>query len=273
MKKLFLLSLILITLFCLTGCGKKTNETLINSNSDSTPSISSPSPEPTKNYLTQYQIPILMYHYIRDFNDPNDQTGTNLSVSPKRFDEQLIWLEQNNYQTVSMDYIEKPYELSDGKKPIVITFDDGYRDAYTDAYPILKKHNMTGTFYLIYNFSQKNDANYLTWDMAKNMAENNMQLGSHTLSHPNLIQVSTTNLKKEIEESKQKIQEQTGVNINHFCYPSGKYNNDVITTLKSADYKTAVTTKSGITNQDSALFELPRIRMTNSTNLEITLEK
>ena len=272
MKKIFLLSLVFFSLFCLTGCEKKSSETATNSNSNNEALTPSPSPEPTKNYLTEYQIPILMYHYIRDFNDPNDQTGTNLSVSPNRFDEQLTWLEQNNYQTVSMDYVEKPYELPDNKKPIVITFDDGYRDAYTNAYPILKKHNMTGTFYLIYNFSQKNDDNYLTWDMAKEMASNNMELGSHTLSHPNLVQASATNLKKEIEESKQKIQEQTNTDINHFCYPSGKYNNDVITALKSANYKTAVTTKSGIANQNSDLFELPRVRMTNATNLKMSLK-
>lgn len=247
-----------------------------NSKNNSSPSTESPktqdsNPELERKTIDAYRIPILMYHYIRDFDDPNDQIGTNLSVSPSTFDKQLSWLKDNGYQSVNPDYLLNPYALE--HKPIILTFDDGYNDAYTNAFPILKKDGFIATFYLITNYIENSNPDYLTWDQAKEMKRANMNIGSHTLTHPDLAKSTDAQMDKEVSESKKILESTIGGATSDFCYPSGKYDTRTITTLKKYGYKTAVTVKSGIANQESNLFELPRIRMTNNTNLSSVLEK
>lgn len=223
--------------------------------------------EPEK--LNKYQVPILMYHYIRNFDDPNDEIGTKLSVSPEKFDEQLGWLKKNDYQTVSPDYLLNPVKLDN--KPIILTFDDGYKDAYTNALPILRKYGFIATFYIITTYINNND-NYMTWNEIIELKNAGMNIGSHTLTHPSLDKSYDERVDKEVEESKKIIEEKIGIPILDFCYPSGKYDKRTINKLKEAGYKTAVTVHNGITDQNSDLFELPRIRMNNDTNLELTLQ-
>lgn len=267
MKKLILILIISLTLvaiyFLLVNKNDSTNQV----------NLSTTSPNPTSlptATLTKFKVPILMYHYIRDYHDTNDQIGIDLSVSPEKFAEQLNWLKNNGYQTVSPNYLTKPYAIS--YKPVILTFDDGYRDAYTDAYPILKSFEFTATFYLITDYIEKNNPQYLSWDMAREMIQNNMNIGSHTLSHPDLAKSTADRANLEIVESKKLIAEKTGVTISDFCYPSGKYNQEIIEMVKNAGYKTAVTVKQGIADQDSNFFELSRIRMKNNTNLEKILK-
>lgn len=211
--------------------------------------ISYPKPE-------SYDVPILMYHYIR--NAENESAlGKNLSVSPASFEDQLKWLKENNYETIKVSDLADP-ELKaiskiiyDKKKPIVLTFDDGYEDAYTAALPIIQKYEFTGTFYIIRNSVGK--AEYMNQTQIDKMAKAGMEIGSHTLSHIDLSTADDADQRKQIFESK--------VDATSFCYPSGKFNDTTMSLVKEAGYTTAVTTKSGIANQSSNLFELPRIRM------------
>lgn len=216
-----------------------------------------------------YQVPILMYHYIRDWNQPEDKTGIKLSVSPINFDKQIKWLKDNNYQTVNLDYLIKPYAISD--KPVILTFDDGYRDAYTNAYPILKKYGFIGTFYIITDVA--NDPAYMTWDMIKEMKNNGMNFGSHTATHPDLSKATNSQIDYQLTTSTNTLKTELGKDITDFCYPSGKYNDYVIAKLKELGYKTATTTHTGISDQNSNLFELPRLRIENDANLKTKLEQ
>lgn len=224
------------------------------------------SPEP----ITEYQVPILMYHYIRDFSDPNDELGAKLSVSPETFAEQLQWLKDNGYQTVNPDYLLTPYALP--LKPVILTFDDGYRDAYTVAYPILKKYDFAATFYIITDYIEKGNPRYLAWDQVREMKAGGMNIGSHTLTHPDLEKCTTDRVNRELVDSKKLIEDKIGSEVTDFCYPSGKYNQEIVTQVENAGYKTATTVKSGIADQDSKLFELPRFRIQNETNLENILK-
>lgn len=240
-------------------------------NSITISSTSTPSSTPTnKETITTYQVPILMYHYVRDFNDPSDKVGTNLSVSPKALANQLEWLKSNGYQTVNPDYLINPYKMD--SKPIILTFDDGYRDAYTDAYPILKKYDSVATFYIITDYINKGNSNYVSWDMVQEMKKGNMNFGSHTLTHPDLEKCTTDRVNRELRDSKKLIEDKIGSAVTDFCYPSGKYNQEIITQVESAGYKTATTVKNGVADQDSELFELPRIRVQDDTNLESRLK-
>lgn len=224
-------------------------------------------PEPTTiNYPKpeSYNVPILMYHYIR--NAENESAlGKNLSVSPASFSDQLKWLKENNYESIKVSDLTDP-ELKaiskiifEKKKPIILTFDDGYEDAYITALPIMQKYEFTGTFYIIRNSVGK--AEYMNQTQIDKMAEVGMEIGSHTLSHIDLSTADTTDQRKQIFESK--------LNASTFCYPSGKFNDTTVSLVKEIGYTTATTTKSGIANQDSNLFELPRIRMQDFSGIAL----
>lgn len=210
-------------------------------------------------------VPILMYHYIRDYHDPNDSIGTNLSVSPATFDSQMTYLSQNNYISISPSDLANKIKIPADKKPIIITFDDGYLDAYTSAYPILTKHNFFGVFYIITNNIGK--GNFLTGEQIVELDSNKMIIGSHSKTHPDLTKISNNDINNQLIDSKQYLETLLSHSVSDLCYPSGKYNDDVTLLVKSTGYLTAVTTGPNIANILSNPLALPRLRIQNTTNL------
>jgi peptidoglycan/xylan/chitin deacetylase (PgdA/CDA1 family) len=199
-----------------------------------------------------------MYHYIR-VADPTDTLGVALSVTPQNFDAQMKWLKDNNFSSIHLADLADPEKqvisqtYANHKKPVVVTFDDGYDDAYTAAFPILKKYELSGTFFIIRAFVGRSE--YATQAQIDEMAAAGMEIGSHTLNHLNLSTIVSLLAKDQIVDSKQSAEV--------FCYPSGRYNSETVQIVKDAGYMAAVTTKGGIANQDSSLFELPRLRIEN----------
>jgi len=262
MKRLYLIYLLvgLIGLFLiivgLMTWQNRENQTTINTTSIKTSKTETPPITYPK--ATTYNVPILMYHYIRVAPE-GDTLGQGLSVTPENFALQMAWLKTENYASVKVSDLTDPDKkeiskiLAEGQKPIAITFDDGYEDAFTAAYPVLKKDGFTGTFYIIRNFVGRSE--YMNQTQIDELSSAGMEIGSHSLDHPNLEKLSIDNQKKQIFDSKNSAAT--------FCYPAGKYNNDTVALVKEAGYLTAVTTKSGIANQDSNLFELPRVRIKN----------
>ncbi|TSC97079.1 MAG: polysaccharide deacetylase, partial [Candidatus Berkelbacteria bacterium Licking1014_2] len=173
-------------------------------------------------------VPILMYHYIRDYNNPADKTGSNLSVSPANLEKQLETIIAAGYQTITFADIFANRTLPE--KPIILTFDDGYRDGYDAAFPLLKKHQANAVFFTISNEINVN-SRYLTDGQIKEMKEAGMEFGNHTLSHPNLTKLDNQRLAAEIKDSKK----ETTI----FCYPGGQYDNRVIDQVKAAGYLAA----------------------------------
>lgn len=246
----------LIGLFLLNNQSKnKTHQNIIG-NTQAKPSPEPTTPKPTYSKIKTYKIPVLMYHYIR-IADPADTLGVGLSVKPANFAKQMNWLAENNYETIKLEALADPEKkeisriIAEGKKPIVITFDDGYEDAYNKALPILQKNKFIGTFFIIRDFTTRDE--YATQIQIDKMAKAGMEIGSHTLSHKDLAKNSIEVDRKQIFDSK--------LDATVFCYPSGKFNEDAVNLVKEAGYKVAVTTAHGIVNQDSNLLELPRIRI------------
>src|SRR5438105_5274459 len=97
------------------------------------------------------RVPILMYHYIRVNPDPRDRVGYNLSVTPDDFRRQMDWLELNGYHPVTLEDL-RGYLLGNGglpSRPVVLTFDDGYRDLFSAAFPILLRHQFKAVAYVV----------------------------------------------------------------------------------------------------------------------------
>jgi len=236
----------------------------ISTTSDSTKPVTPAKPTASES-LQNVQIPILMYHYVRTVDDPTDTAGITLSVTPERFAQQLDLIADRGYTTTTLEAI------SQGKipdKPIILTFDDGYEDFYTNAYPALKARGMTAILYVIVD---KNSSQYMSQNQILEISQNNIEIGSHTLSHPNLIVMSIEEATNEITQSKTKIEEIIGKKVTSFCYPSGRYNDQISEIVKNSGYLFAVTTNSGMAKFNS-VFDLQRYRINADTNVSAYLK-
>lgn len=209
--------------------------------------------------LSNMQLPILMYHHIRDYSSPTDNIGTNLSVSPAKFSQQLDLIQSLGYETMTLSGLK-----SSTKKPIILTFDDGYENFYINAYPELKKRGMVAVSFIIVNDIGKSD--YMTKDQIKEINDNGIEIGSHTLSHPDLSVSSAEKQKTEITDSKSRLEHILSKTIYSICYPAGKYNTETLKIVSDAGFKYAVTTKSGISKFDNSL-ELNRYRVNTDTSI------
>jgi len=236
-----------------------TEESIDNQPAEIVQKESLPEPKPIPK---SESIPIVMYHHIRDYDVENDSIGTNLSLSPSKFEEQLAWLKNNGYKTITFDN----FSSGSDNKSIILTFDDGYKDAYTNAYPLLKKYGFSGVFYIITSFIGRDDT--LAESQIKEMSVGGMIIGSHTQTHIDLEKSTVNTISSQLSESKNILENITGAKITDFCYPSGRYNEQSPKNLENSGFKTAVTTESP-TNADqfSNLFLLPRIRINHNDSI------
>jgi peptidoglycan/xylan/chitin deacetylase (PgdA/CDA1 family) len=220
--------------------------------------VVTPAPRPRSTTV----IPILMYHYVRGVADPKDQVGINLSVKPANFDAQMQYLADNGYTTLTMQEV---YEILNGQKtlpakPIALTFDDGYRDFYTNAWPILQKHGFKATNYVVTDFIGQE--NYLTWPMLQELdTTGRIEIGAHSRSHSDLRAISGERRWDEIIGSKSILEQGLGHPIGAFCYPAGFHNAAVIADVKRANFLTATTVEPGTKQNLQFAHALPRIRV------------
>ena len=206
-------------------------------------------------------IPILMFHYVREVDKTKDLLGYNLSITPDSFEKILQDLTQKGYHTIHVADILNQ-EVPD--RSIVITFDDGYEDFYTTAWPLLKKYNFTASQAII---TGKMDGNqYMTPEQVKEIDKAGIEILSHTVNHRDLEKYSHQN--EEIKESKKYLENLLQKPVIGFVYPSGKYNNETLRLLQENGYKFALTTKPGDADLNNNLFELHRIQVDNRVELD-----
>lgn len=221
-------------------------------------------------------VPILMYHKVSP--DPSDG-GLGLRVPVSTFTAQMEFLKSRGYTTISLsrlfDFLEKGRALP--KKPIVITFDDGYRDNYRYAYPVLKHFGFTATIFLVvddiggYNvFDLANGeppVPMLNWAEIAEMAKAGFEFGAHTLTHPYLTKIPKTQAWHEIAGSKYELERRLGRTIEFFAYPYGDMDRSVMELVKEAGFRGAASTIQGFSNQRPDYFALKRIRVRGDYSL------
>ncbi len=203
-----------------------------------------------------------MYHSIS-----NDRS--HLSVSVKNFENQIEYLSKSGFNSISFNEIHKKI-----KKPIIITFDDGYKDNIINALPILKKYNFVSTCFVVSDLiggSNKWDEGHKNYVYKELLTRNDliewlshgMSIGSHGKSHISLTSLNEEQIKHEIYNSKITIQDFIGSNIDSFSYPFGQINNFSANTVKEV-YKFGVTTvRSRFNTLKHKKFYIPRIHMSN----------
>jgi len=219
---------------------------------------------------SQVSVPILMYHYVSELPPDADQYRVNLTVEPDDFTDQLQYLSDAGYHAITLNdlylHLTQSYPLPD--KPVILTFDDGYRDAYDVVFPLLLEFGFTGTFFILATPAHFESPQYLTWAQMQEMAEAGMEIQAHGRDHVDLRGQSYDYLVYQTVGVQEAIHYHTGQLPRFFCYPSGRYDGDVIAVLQSAGYWGAVTTAWGTTHSADTLFEMHRIRIPGNIPLE-----
>lgn len=213
-------------------------------------------------------VPIAMFHYIRSVAKNQDALGYNLSTDPNLFESELKWLKENGFATIHLANISLE---GVPEKSIALTFDDGYEDFYTEAWPRLKKYGFTASIGII--VGRIDQSGYLTSDQIKELAESGIEIMSHSLTHPDLTKIDSEDLQKEIFDSKEQLEGKFGQKIFGFVYPSGKYNDSVSSAASRTGYGFALTTDPGIADLFGNHFKLKRVRIDNRDNLEEFISK
>lgn len=207
-------------------------------------------------------VPILMYHVIQA---PTASTPfPDLYVAPSVFAAQMRWLAHHHFHAVTLREV---YDYWHGaplpSRPVVISFDDGFRNQYSKALPILAHHHWEGTLNLaLSHFAQHGWG--LGARMINAMIRNDWELDSHTMTHANLPGLRAGQLSYQVARSRNVLRKRFAVPVDFFCYPGGAYNSTVIAAVRHAGYLGATTTQPGFARWDEP-WTLNRIRVTNST--------
>lgn len=234
-------------------------------------------PQPTPSYAPTpdgetrtLRVPVLMYHYLSVPPADADIYRRDLSVPPALFAEHLDRLLAEGYTTIS------PYDLVEAlqrggelpEKPILITFDDGYRDNYENAFPLLRERRMQATIFVVTDFIDEERPAYLTWEMAREMLDNQIAIESHGRNHAGLAEKDDDYLVWQALGSLETIEYELGVRPRFVSYPAGEYDQGTIDLFSSAGYWGGFTTEQGTEQSNAAPFELERIRVRNATTAD-----
>lgn len=218
------------------------------------------------------RIPILMYHSVSEPGADSRHPYFGTVTSPAVFERQMRYLHESGFQTLSPADVFANGETSIRlvRKPVIITFDDGFRDFYTNAQPILAKYGFTAIVYLPTAYIQKTTTTFkgldcLTWNEVRELSRAGVLFGSHTVTHPILKEVSHDQLEAELRDSKSTIENELGFAIDSFAYPYAypQHNREFVQRLRSvlidAGYQNGVSTIIGSTHGIEDRFCLKRL--------------
>lgn len=210
-------------------------------------------------------VAVLAYHSI-------DDSGSVLSTPPRVFAKQMRILSELGADIVSVKDIKQSKSGSDSAKPMIaITFDDGFRNVYEHAFPVLQRHGYPATVFLVTDYCGRTNAwpsqpagmprqPLLDWQQIKEMSNSEIDFGSHTRTHPDLTTVSDLDAEEEIVGSKSAIEEAIGQPVSSFAYPYGSMH-DRVKSLARAHFALACSTSLGFVHPGSDLFALERLDM------------
>jgi peptidoglycan/xylan/chitin deacetylase (PgdA/CDA1 family)/glycosyltransferase involved in cell wall biosynthesis len=219
--------------------------------------------------------PILMYHAV---GSNTEKAGTYV-IPAARLASHLTWIKRLGYQVISLDqYINC---IKENRFPpvrsVVITFDDGYLDNYTSAYPILRNHGMPITIFLVTNFvgqtnqwdmvSQLSGRPIMNWNQIKELAEQGTQFGAHSCTHKSLITVTPAQASAEINQSREHLERELGIPIAAFAYPYGDYNQSIQIMVKQAGFNAGCTVDAGLNSLGTPSEALHRVEIQGTDSI------
>ncbi len=207
-------------------------------------------------------VPILAYHNVSQ----QFEWGINI-VSPSLFERQIRYLAEDGYQSITFrDYVSGAHTAA---RPVVITFDDAYRDIYHYAWPILRSYRFTATVFVVTDFVGKKNtwdinlggryAYHMDWQEIRQLAVAGWEIGAHTATHADLVGLNDTSLAEELRRSKQTLEQQVGQTIVTMSYPYNRFNRRVVRAVQQAGYHGACCLSSRIfLRNDYTRLTIPR---------------
>jgi peptidoglycan/xylan/chitin deacetylase (PgdA/CDA1 family) len=214
-------------------------------------------------------LPILMYHLIGPISPDEPAITQRLTVTAGDFAAQMRWLKGNGFHAVSQEQafaaLEHGARLP--AQPIMITFDDGYRDVWANALPVLMRMDMPATAYVITSRISDFDPRSLTWGQLHVLEQNGVTVGSHSVTHPDLTTLSDAQALVELRNSRRRLERHLNEPVQWFAYPAGAYDARIVDLARRAGYVLAVTTQPGALQSAQTPLELHRYEILDSTHV------
>jgi peptidoglycan/xylan/chitin deacetylase (PgdA/CDA1 family) len=225
--------------------------------------------EPSRSdIVSDVDVPILMYHEVSPSPHPAFRRYT---VTVRDFTRQMRWLAAFGYQPIDMDTLVRARQgqASLPRRPVVITFDDGFQSCADYAAPVLRAHGFTAVFYLVAGLMGMTsrwlrpelgmELAVMSWDTARSLAAEGFHCGAHSLTHPRLAGLDDARLKPELVEARRRIEDELGESIVHLAYPYGSFDDTVQAAAAEAGYVTACSTHPGRSGAGDDLLALHRV--------------
>jgi peptidoglycan/xylan/chitin deacetylase (PgdA/CDA1 family) len=170
-------------------------------------------------------VPILMYHHVSSL-PPATELNYGLTVTDANFSAQLEYLQVHGFHTIALTQLFAAlyHRAKLPSKPIVLTFDDGYLDNYTDALPLLREYHAHAEFNIISSYVgiTLGVNSYMNWTQIKALVAAKMEIGSHTVDHQDLGLQSEVKVRFELRDSRNILQQMLSVPVQFLAYPSGQ---------------------------------------------------
>jgi len=236
-------------------------------------------------WTAKYRVPILTYHSISQnlFGKVHPYHHINTPVSI--FAVQMRWLRQAGYRTIRLSELMNGFETArDFSRSVVLTFDDGYQDFYTDAFPLLKQFGFTATVFLatdrIRDTSVRVEgADYLTWNEVRSLHSEGVEFGYHSVPHADLRSLGPEQIDYELGYSKETIEQRIGAPVESFSYPFALPEEDrnfiryLADALQNVGYSNGVSSAIGRAEPRDSRFFLPRLSVNSWDDVELLRAK
>lgn len=226
-------------------------------------------------------LPILMYHGISD-DAEKGAAYYKVNTAPAMFERQMRFLKERGYQTLGLSEAVRLLNRREpvGRKSVVITFDDGYRNFYTDAFPILQKFGFTAIMFLPTSYigaTRKSfkDIECMTWDEVRELRKAGIEFGSHTVSHPKLVELDWVDVERELRDSKAEMETQLGARVTTFAYPFAFPQANPVFVQRFSDalvengYRCCLTTEVGRARPGDNVYRLKRLPMNSEDDVNL----
>ena len=210
-------------------------------------------------------VPVLLYHHIQPMDQAYQNGNQNLTVTPEYFEMQMRYLSENGYTAIPehelVDALMQRRQMPE--KTIIVTLDDAYADAFTYAFPVFQKHNVTGNIMVPTGLIQ--GADYLTWEQLREMTGSGLIFAyNHTWSHASLPNIPVEQIEQEILTAQQQLASQIGKSYPLITYPYGTYDENVFAILRKHGFQGGFSTIHGTRQCDSDLMHLYRTHIGNA---------
>jgi peptidoglycan/xylan/chitin deacetylase (PgdA/CDA1 family) len=214
--------------------------------------------------LGRRSIPVLVYHSI-------DEEGGLGSISPDLFRQHLRYLADHGYVGLKCSELMTSLDWRHGTRSVALTFDDGYRNFSEEVVPLLSEFGFAATVFPVINkiggvsdwgrLKNVPIRSLMDWSELRAAAKAGIEIGSHGLGHRYLLDCSSAELEREVNESKRQLEEGLGQEVSTFCYPYGAYNGKVLRAVRGAGYKQACAGRYALCTSGTTPFEIPRMAM------------